>query len=143
MADFDLVPAKTQIAPTSSTKYAVVHLPVNVAIAVGSLALNKTTRILRVPKGFIVTNLHLVFSDMDTNGAPAIVFDLGDPTLSGRLVSGSTIAQAGGILTTSNLVAAGLLYEFTANTDIQLKATTAAATAAAGTVKGYLGGYVR
>lgn len=143
MADFDLVPAKTQIAPTSSTKFGGVHLPINVAITTAMLALNKTTRILRLPKGFIVTGIALIVPDMDSNGAPALVFDIGDATTSGRLISGSTAGQAGGTITTANLVTAGMLYEFPANTDLLFKATTAAATAAAGTLKGVLSGYLR
>lgn len=139
--DFDLFPAKTQIAPTSSTKYGAVHIPINVAIITGMLALNKVTRLTRVPKGFVVTGCSLIIPDLDSGAA--LVFDIGDSGLSGRLISGSTKGQAGGTLASADLATAGMLYEFTANTDILWKTTTATTTTGAGTVKGIISGYVK
>jgi hypothetical protein len=141
--DFDLFPAKSQVAPASSTKFGAVHIPINAALTVGMLALNKVTRLTRLPKGFVLTGLSLIIPDMDTNGAPALVFSIGDAATPARLISVSTKAQAGGTLATADLVTAAMLFEFTANTDILWTTTTAAATAAAGTVKGILSGYVK
>lgn len=142
MADFDLLPAKTQL-PGSSHKLASIHIPVNVALTTAMLALNKTTRIAQFPKGFILTGLALIIPDMDSNGSPALVFSIGDATTAARIVSVSTAGQAGGRLTSSDIVIAGLLDEYTAKTDILWKTTTASATAAAGTVKGVFTGYIK
>lgn len=142
MADFDLLPTKTQL-PSSSHKYAALHIPINVALTTAMLVLNKTTRIAQVPKGFVLTGIGLIIPDMDSNGSPTLVFSIGDATTAARIISVSTAAQAGGTLSTANLVTAAMLDEYTAKTDIIWKTTTAAATAVAGTVKGILSGYIK
>lgn len=142
MADFDLLPARTP-TPGSSTKFGSIHIPINVALTAGMLALNKTTRIAQFPKGFVLVGIALIIPDMDTNGAPALVFSIGDVTTAARIISLSTTGQAGGTIATANLVTAAMLDEYTAKTDILWKTTTAAATAAAGTVKGHFTGYIK
>lgn len=139
--DFDLFPAKTQTVPASTSKFAAVHIPINAVFLTTMLALNKVTRLVRVPKGFVLTGLSLIIPDMDSGAA--LVFDIGDATTSGRLISASTKAQAGGNLASTDLVTAAMLTEFTANTDILWKTTTATTTTGTGTVKGILSGYVK
>lgn len=111
------------------------------ALVTGDLALNKTVGLLKVPKGFVLTSIAAVVTDMDTNGSPALVFAIGDAVDDDRFITGATTAQAGGTNTT--LAATGLYYEFTEETEINWKTTTAAATAAAGTVRLFMTGFTK
>jgi hypothetical protein len=77
---------------------------------------------------------------MDTNGTPTLALSVGDAGSSTRFLSSSVIGQAG--TSTQTLASTGLLYEFTADTEIVVTATTGAATAAAGTLDLYLSGFV-
>jgi hypothetical protein len=113
----------------------------DVAILAADLALNKTVGMFKVPAGFVLTSLAVTVTDMDTNGAPAVKFDIGDAGSANRFVVAATTAQAGG--TTTTLDAAGLNYEFTADTEIVWKTNTAAATAAAGTAQVRFFGYIK
>jgi hypothetical protein len=103
-----------------------------VTVGTAGLATNATTNAIRVPIGFTVLDCIMTATDMDT-GTPALVLALGDADDDDRIITGSTIGQGGGVATLNNV--AGLLHRFTAVTTLQIKATTAAATAAAGTVK--------
>lgn len=105
------------------------------------LALNRTTGLFVVPRGFVCTGIYLALTDVDTNGVPTVSVTLGDAGDDDRFVAASNIGQAGGSTTT--LAATGLYYEFTADTEVFLKATTAAATAAAGTVTAYMTGFIK
>lgn len=96
--------------------------------------------LMRVPKGFVCTAVYLAVTDIDTNGAPAVLLTLGDSADDDRFVASTNIGQAGGSTTT--LASTGLYYEFTADTDILLKFATQSATAAAGTVTAYLTGFI-
>jgi hypothetical protein len=111
------------------------------AIATTDLALNRTTALFVAPKGFVVTGVYLALTDVDTNGSPTVAVKLGDAGDDDRYVAASTIGQAGGSTTT--LASTGLYYECTADTEIVLTASTAAATAAAGTATAYLTGFIK
>lgn len=113
----------------------------DIALVSGDLALNATTGLFVVPKGFVLTSLSVVVPDLDSNGSAAIVFAIGDSGDDDRFITGATTGQAGGTNTT--LAATGLNYEFTADTEIVWKTTTAAATAAAGTIKPRFFGYIK
>ena len=104
-----------------------------VAVGTGGLALNAVTPLVRVPKGFTLIHATLEATDMDTGGSPALVLAVGDTDDVDRVMAGLTIGQAGGI--SSVLAVAGHQYRFAQETTISLTATTAAATAAAGTVQ--------
>ena len=108
------------------------------SLVTGDLALNKTVSLFKAPKGFTVTNVKAYATDMDT-GSPALVFSVGDADTSGRIVSLSTSAQAGGEPTVALSTILG--YQYTAETEIVFKCTTAAATAAAGTLTIFMSGY--
>lgn len=108
-------------------------------IATGSLALNKTTSLFKVPKGFVAVSIKGYITDCDSNGSAALVFDIGDADDPNRLVAGSTAGQAGGALTEATATVIGV--EYTAETEIVMTTTTAAATAAAGTLTFYIYGY--
>lgn len=112
-----------------------------ISLATTDLALNKTVALLTVPKGFVLTSLACVVTDMDTNGSPALVFSIGDSGDVDRFIDSATTAQAGG--TTTTLAAAGLYYEFTDSTEIVWLSEVASATAAAGTVRLFLFGYTK
>lgn len=142
--DFDLFPAKTQVAPASTTKFGGIHIPVNVALTTGMLALNKVTRLWRMPKGFVVTAVSGTVPILDSNGSPLLTWSLGDPTTAGRYVASTTKGRtSAGTLTIADLVVAGLLFENTANTDLLFTCTAAAATAVAGNLKLIMSGYIR
>lgn len=111
------------------------------ALVAADLALNATTALFVAPKGFVLTSLSVVVPDLDSNGSPALVFAIGDAADDDRFITGATTGQAGGTNTT--LASTGLNYEFTADTEIVWKSTTAAATAAAGTIKPRFFGYMK
>lgn len=113
-----------------------------VSLLTTDLALNRTVALFKVPAGFTVTDLRVLTTDMDTGGSPALTFSIGDSASQARLMAASNIAQTG----TSNLAAlvasTGLLYQYTAETEIWFTCTAAAATAAAGTITVALIGYM-
>lgn len=113
----------------------------DVALVAADLALNKTVGLFIVPAGFVLTSVSVVVPDLDSNGSPALVFAIGDASDDDRFITGATTGQAGGTNTT--LASTGLNYEFTADTEIVWKSTTAAATGAAGTIKPRFFGYMR
>ena len=111
-----------------------------VSLATTDLVTTAQTAIMRVPAGFVVTNIYALASDMDSDGTPTLAFNLGDSGSAARLLSASTIGQAG--TSTTSLAAAGLYYQFTADTDIILQPSANAATAVAGTLTTYLEGFM-
>jgi hypothetical protein len=110
------------------------------AILTTDLTLNRTVGLCVVPAGFVVTGHTVVVTDLDTGGSPAVAFTIGDAGDPDRLATAATTAQAGGTLTT--LAAAGLYYKYTTDTEIYWTTSTAAATAAAGTITYQLEGYM-
>lgn len=110
------------------------------SIATGDLSLNKTVSLFKVPANMTVTNVVGYVTDMDTNGAPALVFSIGDSGSASRVISSSSSAQAGGSPTIN--ASAILGYQFTAETEIVWTTATASATAAAGTLVLHIHGYI-
>ncbi len=104
------------------------------------VALAAQTSIMKVPAGFTATNLYASATDMDTNGSPTLALSIGDSGSLVRLLSSSTIGQAG--TSTSTIATTGLYYTFPVDTDIILSATTGSATAVAGTLTCYLEGFM-
>ena len=103
-----------------------------ITVTAGQLTLNALLDVCVVPAGFTVTGVQLRSTDIDTGGSPAVVLAVGDTGDDDRLVTGSTVGQAG---TASNTLAAtGVAYQYTSATTIQVKVTTAPATAAGGTI---------
>lgn len=111
-----------------------------VTIKTTDLALNAVVAAFKVPAGFTVTGIVAVATDMDTNGSPTLALSVGDSGSATRHLSSSTIGQGG--TSTQTLASTGLLYQYTAETEISITASTAAATAAAGTVDLYLTGFM-
>lgn len=112
-----------------------------VNLATTDLALNATVAAFVVPRGFVVTGIIAVATDMDTNGTATLALSVGDAGSATRFLSSSNIGQTG--TSTTTLASTGLLYEFTADTEIVVTASTAAATAAAGTLDLYLTGFAK
>jgi hypothetical protein len=113
-----------------------------VSFATTDLALNAVVEAFMVPAGFTVTGVIAVTTDMDSNGSPTLQLSVGDSGSSVRfLAAANNLGQAAATVTT--LAAAGLLYTFTADTKILVTATTASATAVAGTVDLYLQGFMQ
>lgn len=107
-----------------------------IAMATGDLALNAVTTAVRLPKGARVVDVVISGTDMDT-GAGALVFAVGDAGSPARFIQGLAATEAftgraGNNATSSATFAAHTAY--TAGTDIIITATTAASTAAAGTI---------
>ena len=104
-----------------------------IAVATGDIDANDLVKAFLVKKGQIVVGALLEASDIDTNASPLIVLAVGDASDDDRFITASNIGQAGGA--TQTLARTGMFYEFTADTDIYVKVTTGAATAAAGTIR--------
>lgn len=111
----------------------------DVAVATTDLDLNDLVKVFRAAKGFCVTGAIMQSSDIDS--ATSAAFQLGDLSVADRFISASTIGQAGGF--TATTAAAGMFYEFTADTDIYIKVSTAPGTPVAGTVRAALKGYMK
>lgn len=101
-------------------------------------AVNEIGDIIRItpklPVGTIIHSFYGNPSDMDTNGAPALVYDVVFVTEADvvvvTLVSGSTKGQSG---TGTDAIADAARHKYVGAGYVALKTTTAAATAAAGT----------
>jgi hypothetical protein len=118
-------------AKTSISRGQVVFVGEEVTVTAAQLTLNALFGNIYVPKNAVIIGAYLMSTDVDTNGAPAVVLAVGDAGAAGRLITGATIGQAGGL--SSALDKAGFAYQYTAETLVQIKVTTAPATAAAGT----------
>jgi hypothetical protein len=112
-----------------------------ISLLTTDLDVGSTTAAFVVPKGFVVTGIIAVASDMDTNGAPTLTLSVGDAASGTRYLSASTIGQGG--TSTQTLASTGLLFENTVDTEIVITATAGAATAAAGTLDIYLIGFMK
>lgn len=97
-----------------------------------ALVLNDVIEMVNVPKGARILELILETDDLDTNGAPAIVLDVGDGSSTARFIDGSTIGQAGGL----DRLGSNLGYRYTAADTIDVLVQVAPATGAtSGTIK--------
>lgn len=111
-----------------------------VSLATTDLVTTNQVAVMRVPAGFVATNLFASATDMDTNGTPTLALNLGDSGSANRLLSASNIGQAG--TSTSTIATTGAYYTFPVDTDILLAPSTNPATAAAGSVTIYLEGFM-
>jgi len=118
----------------------IIAIPAIVAFSTDMLDnANDDVGLFSVPKGFVVTGITASATDMDT-GSAALVIDIGDAAVEDRLLAASIIGQAGTLSTA--LAPAGHLYKYTTQTQIRAYVKTAAATAAAGTLKVVLEGFI-
>jgi len=85
-------------------------------------------QMLKVPNGAVMQNVIVSCDDLDTDDTPAAVLEVGDGGDTDRYITGSTIAQGGGIASLAQHVGHG--YQYTAEDTLDVKVTTAPATAA-------------
>jgi hypothetical protein len=91
---------------------------------------NDDVGLFYLPAGAVVTGIVAGATDMDS--ATGLLFDIGDSADEDRLLAASTIGQAGTLSTA--LARTGLLYKYTAKTQIRAYINTAATTPVAGTL---------
>jgi hypothetical protein len=118
--------------PHSPAANALMAVTVSHSIATTELELDDIIQMVKVPKGATVYDVILVSTDVDTNGTPAVKFDVGDGDDDDYYIAASTIGQAGGVARAAALTAKPKTY--TQDDTIDLHIDTAAATAATGTV---------
>src|SRR5438067_877532 len=102
-----------------------------ITVTAAQLTLNALFGSIKVLKGAVIIGAALKSTDIDT-GTAAVILAVGDTGDDDRLISGSTVGQASGYSNT--LAATGYAYQYTDETLVQVKVTTAPATAAAGTL---------
>jgi len=124
----DLVTTATPLYVSKSVGQ-VVAQPHTVEVRTTDLATNDITGICKVPKGATVIGFILQTDDLDTDGSVALVWSI----LIGTTVFVAGIANDTAKAGTFAVGSSGHVT-VTADTVVSLKATTAAATAAAGTV---------
>lgn len=117
--------------PTTSEYNRVIVQYATATVAVGTL--NTLYNMMVLPKNAVVVQAWIRSADIDGDASPTVVLALGDSGDDDRLVTGYTGGQTGAAAA-GTLAATGLGYKYTADTLIQLKLTTAAATIASGAV---------
>lgn len=106
-----------------------------------ALALNDVIQMIPVAAGERVVDLQLISEDLDTNGTPAIVLDVGDGDDTDRYIDGSTIGQTGGmarlgqgVATDAAAIAINRLYAAADTIDVLVQAAPATG-ATTGTIR--------
>lgn len=138
------MPTYPKGAPSARPAFAVVPGQVQhcvsetVGIVTGDLTLNNVIPLVKLPRGAVVKDITIYATDMDTNGAPTLAFHVGDAGDPDRFIVASTVGQTGGKVAAGNTAAAAATTAaagaYTAETIINATVSTAAATAAAGTM---------
>lgn len=115
--------------------------------AAGSAGLGDVYQLVQIPNGYTIVDMILDTDQLDSNGAPTIVLEVGDSGVAGRFYTGATIAKTGGIAIPTIPQTIGYTYAVgSGNTGqfsggnagsnvIQAQVTTAAATYKAGNVR--------
>lgn len=93
-----------------------------------ALVVNDVIQMIPVPAGAQIMEVTLGADDLDSNGTPAIVLDVGDGSVTDRLIDGATVGQAGG--RTSTLKTGAFGYTYTASDTIDVIVQVAPATGA-------------
>lgn len=93
---------------------------------------NDDVGLFTLPAGAVVIGASISGTDMDTDGSPALAFDVGDSADEDRLIAAAAVGQAATY--TNALAPAGHLYKYTAPTQIRAYVKTAAVAGAAGTL---------
>ena len=129
----------TQRSQTYATRFAVGGARATVtdvvAVALTTAMIdnaNDEIELLKVPSGAVITRVLLHCTDVDTNGSPAILWDIGDDSDEDRLIAAATVGQSAA--STDALASTGIDYKYSADTKIKAYVNTAAATAATGTL---------
>ncbi len=102
-------------------------------ITPAAAATNDIFQMLKVPAGTSIVDMTLDSDDLDSNGAPTILLDVGDTTTANKFIAASNVAQAGGVARASAKGFVGVTYA--SDTIIQIKVNTGAATFQAGSIR--------
>lgn len=114
--------------------------------AAGSAALGDVYQLVQIPNGYTIMDMLLDVDQLDSNGSPTVVLEVGDSVSASRFYSGATVAKTGGIAVPTVPGTIGYSYTVGGNqgqfsggqagaTIIQAQVTTAAATFKAGNVR--------
>ena len=95
-----------------------------------ALALNDILEMVPVYAGETVLDVQLITEDLDTDGSPAIVLDIGDGDQRARYIDGSTAGQAGGFARMDPPVVANYPHTYAADDTIDILVQVAPATGA-------------
>lgn len=125
----------------TATDYDIVRETVNGVMSMtrsyeisAALVLNDVIQMITVPNGMTVIDVILGTDDLDTDGSPAIVLDVGDGSDTDRFIDGATVGQAGGVASLNEVD--GMGYTYTAEDTIDVLVQVAPATGATtGTIK--------
>lgn len=98
-----------------------------------ALALNDVIQMCQLPPNATVFFTQLSSTDLDTNGSPTIVLDVGDGDDTDRFIDGSTVGQTGGTQV-NNTVAPYRTYTAEDTIDVLVQAAPATG-ATSGTIK--------
>ena len=104
-----------------------------------ALVQNDVIQMANIKEGTRVIEVMVFTDDLEASGS-ATVFDVGDSGSTARFITGSTIAQAGGQVSSKDAtygVASGLGYQYTANDTIDIKFTAVGTGNTSGTVTLY------
>lgn len=98
-----------------------------------ALALNDVIQMVKVPSGATILDMTLTSTDVDTNGTPTIVLDVGDGSDTDRFIDGTTIGQTGGTVRIGQGIttATHIGYNYTAEDTIDVLVQAGPATGAA------------
>lgn len=110
----------------------------------GSAALGDVYQLCIVPNGYSIVSVTLDCAQLDSNGTPTVVLEVGDSGSAGRFITGSTVGKTGGIQFANVAGTIGYTYSIAeggqfaggnaGGTIVQAQITTAAATFKSGAV---------
>ncbi len=107
-------------------------IEITVAVTAAQVDTNgNSIDLLYAPAGFTCVDSYLRASDLDTDGSPTLVIDVGDSGDDDRFHSAATVGQTG---TAARGAVTGIMYRFSEATKLTALFDTGAATAAAGTI---------
>ena len=132
MANTNMTNVLTGTAPVVKSFPVGVTSNICSAATTTSLAANDTLTGPSIPAGAYLVGVTLMSTDIDSNGSPTVLFDVGISGSATKFISGSNIGQAGGVATMGGTT--GLGYSPTTDTPVIVTCNTAAATKVAGTV---------
>lgn len=86
-----------------------------------ALVVDDVIQMVKIPKGARIVNVILSSTDLDTDGTPAIILDVGDGTVTDRFIDGATIAQAGGVQHLNEPGGTGYVYTDDDTIDVKVQ----------------------
>ncbi len=95
-----------------------------------ALALNDLIPMVTVPANCTITRVILGTDDLDSNGTPTLVLDVGDGDDTDRFIDGATVGQTGGITDMSDMAMTGFGYHYDSEDTIDVLVQAAPATGA-------------